>query len=113
RYTPPEPRYGFVGRDLDILQIEKRLLTKRNILLVRGMGGAGKTTLLRHLSSWWRTTGLVNQVFYFGYDEQAWNRQQIMVTIAQQLLGQIRYLSEFQPLSLDAQQAMLTQLLRS
>jgi DNA repair exonuclease SbcCD ATPase subunit len=34
-----------VGRDLDILQIEKRLLTKRNILLIRGMGGAGKTTL--------------------------------------------------------------------
>ena len=49
RYTPPDPQYGFVGRDIDILQIEKRLLTKRNILLVRGMGGAGKTTLLRHL----------------------------------------------------------------
>ena len=58
RYAPPEPRYGFVGRDLDILQIEKRLLTKRNILLVRGMGGAGKTTLLQHLASWWQTDRL-------------------------------------------------------
>src|SRR6266567_9456359 len=53
RYIPPDPQYGFVGRDIDILQIEKRLLTKRNILLVRGMGGAGKTTLLRHLAAWW------------------------------------------------------------
>ncbi len=113
RYTPPEPQYGFVGRDLDILQLEKRLLTQRNIVLVRGMGGAGKTTLLHHLSSWWRTTGFVQQIFYFGYDEQAYNRQQIMVAIAQRLLTQVQYLTDFQPLSLDAQQAMLTQLLRA
>jgi hypothetical protein len=32
-----------VGRDLDILQIEKRLLTRRTLLLIQGMGGAGKT----------------------------------------------------------------------
>ncbi|RPJ50214.1 MAG: CHAT domain-containing protein, partial [Chloroflexi bacterium] len=47
----PEPAYGFFGRDLDVLEIEKRLLSPdggpRNLLLVRGMGGAGKTTLLR------------------------------------------------------------------
>jgi hypothetical protein len=102
-----------VGRDLDILQIEKRLLTRRTLLLIQGMGGAGKTTLLHHLGAWWRTTGLVKQVFYFGYDEQAWTRQQIMVTIAQQLLGMASYYRDFQPLSLDAQQARLTHLLRS
>jgi hypothetical protein len=45
RYAPPELIYGFVGRDLNILQIEKRVLTSRNILLVRGMGGAGKANL--------------------------------------------------------------------
>ncbi|MEZ4676952.1 MAG: CHAT domain-containing protein [Caldilineaceae bacterium] len=28
RYSPPNPEYGFVGRDLDILQIEKRLLRR-------------------------------------------------------------------------------------
>ncbi len=111
--APHEPQYGFVGRDLDILQIEKHLLTRRNILLIRGMGGAGKTTLLQHLNTWWRTTGLVNQVFYFGYDETAWTRQQIMVAIAQKLFGLGRYYGEFQPLSLDAQQAMLTQKLRA
>ena len=111
RYTPPDPQYGFVGRDIDILQIEKRLLTKRNILLVRGMGGAGKTTLLRHLAAWWHTTGFVQRVFYFGYDEKAWTLQQIMTSIAQQLYGP-KYYTDFQPLSLAAQQAMLSQDLR-
>ena len=111
RYTPPDPQYGFVGRDIDILQIEKRLLTKRNILLVRGMGGAGKTTLLRHLAAWWHTTGFVQRVFYFGYDEKAWTLQQIMTSIAQDLYGP-KYYTDFQPLSLAAQQAMLSQDLR-
>lgn len=51
-YKSQEPAYGFIGRDLDILRIEKKLLG-RNLLLVRGMGGAGKTTLLHHLAAWW------------------------------------------------------------
>ncbi len=113
RTAPLEPTYGFVGRDLDILRIERRLLLKRNLLLVRGMGGAGKTTLLRHLGAWWRTTGLVEHVFTFGYEERAWTRQQILFEIAQQLLDPVAYLRDFQPLSLDAQQAKLTKLLRA
>jgi hypothetical protein len=111
RYTPPDPQYGFVGRDIDVLQIEKSLLTKRNILLIRGMGGAGKTTLLRHLAAWWHTTGFVQRVFYFGYDEKAWTLQQIMTSIAQNLYGP-NYYTDFQPLSLPAQQAMLSQDMR-
>ncbi|HJT56452.1 MAG TPA: CHAT domain-containing protein, partial [Ktedonobacteraceae bacterium] len=113
RHTAPEPQYGFVGRDLDILSIEKRLLTRRNILLVRGMGGAGKTTLLRHLDAWWRATGFVDKVFYFGYDERAWTRQQILDSIIRRLYGEVTYLRDFQPLSLDAQQYKLAQRLRS
>ena len=57
------------------MEIEKRLLLRRNLLLVRGMGGAGKTMLLHHLGAWWQTTGFVEHVFYFGYDERAWTRQ--------------------------------------
>ncbi|NEO86993.1 MAG: CHAT domain-containing protein, partial [Spirulina sp. SIO3F2] len=37
------PTYEFVGRDLEILKIEKALL-RHNVLLLRGMGGTGKTT---------------------------------------------------------------------
>jgi tetratricopeptide (TPR) repeat protein len=111
-YKAPQPGYGFIGRDLDILHIEKRLLMKRNLLLIRGMGGAGKTTLLRHLAEWWQRTGLVQQVFYFGYDERAWSRQQLMRTIAQKLLGKEDF-ALFQSRSQEAQQVQLTQLLRS
>jgi tetratricopeptide (TPR) repeat protein len=112
QYRPPTPTYGFVGRDLDILSIERRLLAKRNLLLIRGMGGAGKTTLLRHLAAWWHTTGFIQRVFYFGYDDKAWTLQQLMTVIAQELYGP-RYYTDFQPLSPKAQQAMLAQDLRS
>ena len=108
----PETAYGFVGRDLDILAVERRVL-RRNLLLVRGMGGAGKTTLLHYLASWWQSTGFVGQVVAFAYDDRAWSRQQILVEIARKLLGEARFYSDFQPLSLDAQQAFLARLLRA
>jgi tetratricopeptide (TPR) repeat protein len=113
RFVPPEPKYGFVGRDLNILQIEKRLLTRCNLLLVEGMGGAGKTTLLRHLGAWWQQTGLVQQVFYFGYDERAWTRHHVLDVIARQLLTPIEYVGTFQPMGLEAQQSYLCQKLRA
>ena len=113
RYQEPETAYGFFGRDLDVLEIERNLLTRHNILLLRGMGGAGKTTLLRHLGSWWQTTHLVEQVFYFGYDERAWSSQDLVRSMAEQLVGRERYRREFQSLSPEARQVKLTELLRA
>jgi len=92
-----------VGCDLDVLQIEKRLLTRRKLLLLHGMGGAGKTTLLHHLAGWWQSTGFVERVCYFGYDERAWNRQQIMAAVARELLSEAEYTAAFQPLGRPAQ----------
>jgi len=113
RYRPPEVTYGFVGRDLDVLNVERRLLGKRNALLVRGMGGAGKSTLLHHLGYWWQSTGFVGRVCYFGYDERAWTHQQIMHDVAKELMMEGEYLTTFQPLGLEAQQALLAQRLRA
>ncbi len=84
-YSRRDPMHGFVGRDLDILQIERHLLGQRSVLLVRGMGGAGKSTLLHHLGWWWQTTQLVREVFYFGYDERAYTLPQIVQAIGTQL----------------------------
>jgi tetratricopeptide (TPR) repeat protein len=120
-FPRPKTNYEFVGRDLDILEIERRLLrdadrnaeSPHNILLVRGMGGAGKTTLLRHLGWWWQTTSLVDQVFYFGYDERAWTRQQLLDDIAQKLFSQAEYYGTFRPYSLEKQQAILAERLRA
>jgi len=63
-----------VARDLDVLQIERRLMAtsggkRRNILPSR-YGRLGR----QHAQApdeWWQTTGFVEQVFYFGYDERA------------------------------------------
>ena len=111
RYEAPPVAYGFIGRDLDILRIERRLL-RHNVLLVRGMGGAGKTTLLRHLAEWWTTTGLVERVFYYGYDEKAWTRQQILHDLAGKVLDKAGF-DRFLPLNLDAQQKLLAERLRA
>jgi tetratricopeptide (TPR) repeat protein len=112
RFAEPKTAYGFFGRDLDILEIETAVL-KRNSLLIQGMGGAGKTTLLKHLGAWWQTTHFVDKVFYFGYDEKAWTRQQIMRDMAIQLWGKLEYEQRFQAFSEDAQQKKLAKALRS
>lgn len=84
RYHFAAPTYGFVGRDLEILKIEKGLL-RHNVLLVQGMGGTGKTTLLNYLRDWWQTTHFVQGVFYFGYDTAAHTVQAILRTIGKAL----------------------------
>jgi tetratricopeptide (TPR) repeat protein len=83
----PPTEYGFVGRDLDIQAIERLLLTNQdsNELLVRGMAGAGKSTLLRHLGWWWQRTGLVEETFWFSYEDRAWTSDQIVREIRRKL----------------------------
>ncbi len=89
-YRFPLPIYGFVGRDLEILKIEKSLL-KHNVLLLQGMGGTGKTTLLNYLREWWTKTNYVDKIFYFGYDETAWTVEQIIFNIGQQLYDKYKF----------------------
>jgi tetratricopeptide (TPR) repeat protein len=80
----PLTEYGFVGRDLDIQAIERRLLIDKdsNQVLVQGMAGAGKSTLLGHVGWWWQRTGLVNEVFRFSYEDRAWTTSQILREIS-------------------------------
>lgn len=86
QFRAPKPQYGFFGRDLDILALERRIL-QHNLLLLQGMGGAGKTTLLKHLAAWWQKTGFVEQVFYFGYDEKAYTTSQLLNLLGAQLFA--------------------------
>jgi hypothetical protein len=109
RFTPPE--YGFVGRDLEILKIEKALL-RHNILLLQGMGGTGKTTLLTYLREWWQTTHFVKDVFYFGYDEKAWTLTQILFDIGKQVYNRFEQ-AQFQAMNQAAQLPKLVAKLRS
>ncbi|MBD2614558.1 tetratricopeptide repeat protein [Nostoc punctiforme FACHB-252] len=109
QYTPPE--YGFIGRDLEILKIEKALF-RHNILLLQGMGGTGKTTLLNYLRSWWQTTNFAPEIFYFGYDEQAWTLTQILFDIGKRVYKKFEF-ANFQAMNLTVQMQKLLAKLRS
>ncbi|MDB9346645.1 CHAT domain-containing tetratricopeptide repeat protein [Nodularia spumigena] len=104
------PEYGFIGRDLEILKIEKALL-RHNVLLLQGMGGTGKTTLLNYLREWWQRTHFVEDVFYFGYDQKAWTLTQILFDIGQQVYGKSEQ-ARFQAMSQAAQVQKLVAKLR-
>ncbi|MBE9208472.1 tetratricopeptide repeat protein [Nostoc sp. LEGE 06077] len=111
QYRFPLPEYGFVGRDLEILKVEKAVL-RQNILLLQGMGGTGKTTLLNYLREWWQRTNFVKNVFYFGYDEKAWTITQILFEIGKQVYGRFEQ-ANFQAMSQAAQVQKLVAKLRA
>ncbi|MEU0548763.1 tetratricopeptide repeat protein [Micromonospora sp. NPDC005979] len=110
----PHTEYGFVGRDLDIQAIERRLLIRedRNMLLVRGMAGAGKSTLLAHLAWWWQRTGLVEMVFRFSYEDRAWTLNQIVHDVASRLLDKVEQ-AKLEMLTEAGQTSRIAQLLRA
>jgi tetratricopeptide (TPR) repeat protein len=113
QFVPPE--YEFVGRDLDILRIEKAL-ARHNMLLLQGMGGTGKTTLLNFLREWWEKTHFADgekgeQIFYFGYDERAWTLEQILFELGQRLYDRFE-MGRFQAMSQAAQVPKMVALLR-
>ncbi|GID93728.1 tetratricopeptide repeat protein [Amorphoplanes digitatis] len=110
----PGTEYGFVGRDLDIQAIERRLLVREdhNMLLVKGMAGAGKSTLLDHLGWWWQRTGLVEMVFRFSYEDRAWTLDQMIHDIAAKLLDRVEQ-AKLEMLPAAAQPERLAQLLRA
>ncbi|MEU4447435.1 tetratricopeptide repeat protein [Actinosynnema sp. NPDC050801] len=110
----PRPEYGFVGRDLDVQAVERRLLldTNRNQLLLRGMAGAGKSTLITHLGWWWQRTGLVDRVFVFDYADRAWTAGQMIREIAKALLGRVD-LARWEELSEQAATQRIVRMLRA
>ena len=111
KYKFTEPTYGFVGRDIDILFIEKALL-RHNILLLQGMGGTGKSTLLNYLQEWWQVTKFAEDTFYFAYDRRAYTLQQIIFEISQQLYSKFD-LERFQSKKLDEQCQEISNKLRN
>ena len=88
----PATEYGFVGRDLDIQAIERRLLAgarQPTSCWSRAWPGPGSPPCCAHLAWWWQRTGLVDQVFRFSYEDRAWTAAQIIREIRAQLLSPV------------------------
>jgi len=87
-------KYGFLGRDLDILKIEKMLIQEDvNHLLLRGMIGVGKSTLLKYLEVWWTTTKFrnVHNVFYFDWADKERTHAALIDEIAKEIFPRDYY----------------------
>ncbi len=99
RHAFPEPAFGFFRRDTDISEIEKRLLFRSNLLVVKGRFGAGKTTLLNYLAAWWQTAGFADQVFYFDYAKEIRTLREILSAVAERISPSENFSGDFQTVS--------------
>ncbi|MEI2582106.1 CHAT domain-containing protein [Scytonema sp. PRP1] len=68
---PEAGAYGFIGRDYDILRLE-RGFRQNNIVLVQGMGGVGKTELACGFARWLEETqGRAGKIFFVSFEHGA------------------------------------------
>src|SRR5205823_10514576 len=64
---PAEPRYGFSGRALELLRIERALLHKK-IVVIYGFNGMGKTALAREAADWLTRTKLYDGACFVSFE---------------------------------------------
>ncbi|MEA3403763.1 MAG: CHAT domain-containing protein, partial [Armatimonadota bacterium] len=82
----PEPgRYGFIGRDGDVLMLE-RLMRRHDAVLVWGMAGIGKSSLARHFAEWLRETVGIDAAFFISF-EQGGSRQGVLGQVGRAVMG--------------------------
>jgi len=68
---PEEGAYGFIGRDYDILRLE-RAFRQNNIVLLQGMAGVGKTELACGFARWIEETqGRTGKMFFVSFEHGA------------------------------------------
>ncbi|MEG4319834.1 MULTISPECIES: tetratricopeptide repeat protein [unclassified Microcoleus] len=66
---PQEGRYGFIGRDYDILCLE-RAFRQNHVVLLQGMAGVGKTELVGGFAKWLADTqGRTGGIFLTSFEQ--------------------------------------------
>ncbi|MGB7378313.1 MAG: tetratricopeptide repeat protein, partial [Rivularia sp. (in: cyanobacteria)] len=106
---PDEGAYGFIGRDYDILRLE-RAFRQNNIVLMKGMGGVGKTELSCGFARWLEETqGRDSKMFFVSFEHGA-----TLVNVISQVGREIfkDKLDKFNSLPLDKQQAAVLKYLQ-
>ncbi|NJR25802.1 MAG: CHAT domain-containing protein, partial [Richelia sp. CSU_2_1] len=104
---PDVSAYGFVGRDYDILCLE-RAFRQNNVVLLQGMGGVGKTELVGGFARWLADTqGRKGGVFFTSFEGGA-GLSQVVNQIGRKLGGE-----KFSSLPPERQQALVRQYLQT
>ncbi|MEH2330441.1 tetratricopeptide repeat protein [Nostoc sp.] len=67
---PDESAYGFIGRDYEILRLE-RAFRQNHLVLVQGMGGVGKTELAAGFARWFHNTQGCEYIFFTSFEQGA------------------------------------------
>ncbi|MCU0547180.1 MAG: tetratricopeptide repeat protein [Oscillatoriaceae cyanobacterium Prado104] len=104
---PDVSAYGFIGRDYDILCLE-RAFRQNYIVLLQGMGGVGKTELVGGFARWLvDTQGRKGGVFFTSFESGA-GLSQVVNQIGRKLGGE-----KFASLPSERQQAVVRQYLQT
>jgi hypothetical protein len=104
---PDVSGYGFIGRDYDILCLE-RAFRQNHVVLLQGMGGVGKTELAGGFARWLGDTqGRTGGVFFTSFERGA-GLSQVVNQIGRALGGE-----KFSSLSPERQQAVVRQYLQT
>ncbi|WP_409880820.1 MULTISPECIES: tetratricopeptide repeat protein [unclassified Nostoc] len=104
---PDESAYGFIGRDYEILRLE-RAFRQNHLVLVQGMGGVGKTELAAGFARWLdETQGRTGGMFFTSFEQGA-GLSQVINQIGRALGGE-----RFSQMMLEQQEAVVRQYLQT
>jgi tetratricopeptide (TPR) repeat protein len=104
---PEEGAYGFIGRDYDILRLE-RAFRKNHVGLLKGMGGVGKTELVCGFARWLdETQGRTGGIFLTSFEHGA-GLSQVVNQIGRALGG-----DKFSQLMPEQQQTVVLEYLQT
>ncbi|MEH2282867.1 MAG: tetratricopeptide repeat protein [Nostoc sp.] len=104
---PDESAYGFIGRDYEILRLE-RAFRQNHLVLVQGMGGVGKTELAAGFARWLDDTqGCTGGMFFTSFEQGA-GLSQVINQIGRALGGE-----RFSQMMPEQQDAVVRQYLQT
>jgi tetratricopeptide (TPR) repeat protein len=104
---PPSGTYGFIGRDYELMRLE-RAFRRSSVVLLKGMGGVGKTELAVGFARWLRETqGCTGGIFFTSF-ETGHGLSAVVNAIGRRLGG-----ANFDPLMPEQQEALVVQYLQA
>ena len=98
--------YGFIGRDRELLKLERAMRKDTPAILIHGLGGVGKTTLAGGFVKWLRDTEGTDGCLWLGFRDVR-SAEYVINSMGTSLLG-----PNFRAMDMDQKIEALAQVLR-